>query len=208
MVSICKSHNVKAFLDRQKRISGGLRHHNPETSPPSAMPWWAMTWYTDQLQGGQKQTQLHSRKLTFSHLKNGKQWFCPQRPWEDTPCTSPKPHTSKEIPKDKLLVKRPGVSSRGMWMRSQNGGWKTIRLPFGCRYIFRGELLNFQVGISVGCPHVTPRCFGGWKSERSPVKPIFKTILGGPSLEHSRLPNCTKIWSFRLTECFGAFLKP
>ena len=38
MVSICKSHNLKAFLDRQKRISGGLLHHNPETSPRSAMP--------------------------------------------------------------------------------------------------------------------------------------------------------------------------
>ena len=25
----------------------------------------------------------------------------------------------------------------------KNDGWKTIRLPFGSRYLFRGELLNF-----------------------------------------------------------------
>ena len=114
-----------------------------------------------------KKTHFRTWKMVnndFAHRAPGKITF-EKRPQNLT--------LPKEIPKDKLLVKRPGVSSRGMWMRSQNGGWKTIRLPFGFRYIFRGELLNSQVGISVGCPHVTPRCFGGWKSERSPVKPIF-----------------------------------
>ena len=198
MVSICKSHNVKAFLDRQKRISGGLRHHNPETSPPSAMPWWAMTWYT-------WSTTRWAKKSTFSHLKNGKQWFCPQGPWEDTVETFPKTSHFERNSERETVGETSGVSSRGIWVRSQNGGWKTIRLPFGFRYIFRGELLNFQVGISVGCPHVTARFLGGERVKEVQWSLFFKTILGGPSLEHSRLPNCTKIWSFRLTECFRAF---
>ena len=77
MVSICKSHNLKAFLDRQKRISGGTLHHNPETSPrfrPCLDGLWPDTLINYKV----------GKKNAFSHLKNGKQWFCPQGPWEDT----------------------------------------------------------------------------------------------------------------------------
>ena len=34
-------------------------------------------------------------------------WFCPQGPWEDTPNFPFQPHSSKEIPKHRLLVKHP-----------------------------------------------------------------------------------------------------